>query len=133
MSKVSTDPIADMLTRVRNAMLVRKNIVKLPHSKQKESIAKILKENHYIDDVSVEDAIVGKTLLLTINDENSNSRITDIKRMSKPGRRHYTSANNIPRIKRGRGIVIVSTSKGLMTGDKAAETGLGGEVICSVY
>lgn len=133
MSKVTTDPIADMLTRVRNAIMVRKNEVVLPHSKVKESIAELLKENNFIDDVSVSDAPVGKSLKIVINDEQANARITEIERVSKPGRRYYTGANKLPVVKRGRGIVIVSTSKGMMTGDQAREQGIGGEVICKVY
>ena len=133
MSRVSTDPIADMLTRIRNAILVRKTEVSLPHSKAKESIARLLKENHYIDSVKVTDARVGKTLVLTINSEDSNARITEIERISKPGRRTYSGASKLPIVKRGRGIVVVSTSQGLMTGDKARELGVGGEVLCKVY
>ena len=133
MSKVSTDPIADMLTRVRNAILVRKNEVSMPHSKVKESIARLLKDNRYIDDVKVRDAVVGKELVITINSEDTNPRITEIERVSKPGRRAYTGATKLPVVKRGRGIIVVSTSKGLMTGDQAREQGVGGEIICKVY
>lgn len=133
MSKTTTDPIADMLTRIRNAVLVRKHEVVMPHSKVKESIAKLLKENNYIDAVKVEKADVGKSLVITINDEDSNARITEIERVSKPGRRNYSKANNLPVLKRGRGIFVVSTSKGMMTDAKARELGVGGEVICKVY
>lgn len=83
--------------------------------------------------MSVSDAPVGKTLTVKINDEDSNARITEIVRMSKPGRRHYVNAKEIPVIKRGRGLVIVSTSKGLMTGDRAKTEKVGGELICKVY
>ncbi len=133
MSKVSTDPIADMLTRIRNAILVRKTEVSMPHSKAKEAIARLLKENRYLDAVAVSDAPVGKTLTITINSEDSNARITEISRISKPGLRAYKGAAKLPIIKRGRGIVVVSTSQGVMTGDKARKLGIGGEVICSVY
>ncbi len=133
MSRVTTDPIADMLTRIRNAILVRKTVVSLPHSKVKESIARLLKENNYIDAVKVEDAPVGKTLILTINDANSNPRITEIERVSTPGRRSYSGSTKLPVVKRGRGIVVISTSKGLMTGEKARELGVGGEILCKVY
>lgn len=133
MSRVSTDPIADMLTRIRNAILVRKTEVSMPHSQVKESIARLLKDNNYVTDVKVEDAPVGKTLLITINTEDTNPRITEIQRVSKPGRRAYSKATKLPVVKRGRGIVVVSTSKGLMTGDQAREQGIGGEVICKVY
>lgn len=133
MSKTSTDPVADMLTRIRNAIMVRKNEVSLPHSKIKESVARLLKESNFVDDVSVEDAPIGKTLRVRINGEDSNARITEIHRMSKPGRRHYVNAKEIPTVKRGRGIVIVSTSRGIMTGDKAKAEKVGGELICKVY
>ena len=133
MSVTSTDPIADMLTRVRNAIMVRKNEVTLPHSKAKEAVAQLLKENNFVDDVRVDDATVGKKMVITINPEYSNARITEIVRMSKPGRRYYTSAKEIPVVKRGRGIVIVSTSKGMMTGEDAKKQHVGGELICKVY
>ena len=133
MSTVSTDPVADMLTRLRNAIGVRKTEVVLPHSKIKQSVAELLKENGFIDDVKVIDARVGKDLRVTINHENTNASITEISRLSKPGRRLYVGASEIPVVKRGRGLVIISTSKGLMTGDKARQQRLGGELICKVY
>ena len=133
MSMTSTDPIADMLTRVRNAMNVRKNEVNLPHSKVKEAVARLLKDNNFIDEVSVSDARVGKSLTLKIAGENQNARITEIVRLSKPGRRAYVGAAEIPVVKRGRGIVIVSTSKGMMTGKEAKKQRIGGELICRVY
>lgn len=133
MSKTTTDPIADMLTRIRNAILVRKNEVNLPHSKIKESVARLLKDSNFIDDVKVGDAPVGKSLVIKINDEDSNARITEIVRLSKPGRRLYVNAREIPTVKRGRGVVIVSTSKGIMTGDEAKAEKVGGELICKVY
>lgn len=133
MSMTSTDPIADMLTRVRNAMGVRKSEVNLPHSKVKESVARLLEANNFIDSVAVSDATIGKSLTITINSEDTNPRITEIVRLSKPGRRMYSRAQDIPVVKRGRGIVIVSTSKGMMTGDEAKKQHLGGELICKVY
>lgn len=133
MSKTSTDPIADMLTRIRNAILVRKHEVSLPHSKIKEAVARLLQESKFIDRVEVSDAPVGKVLTVKINDEATGARITEIVRMSKPGRRHYVNAQEIPVVKRGRGLVIVSTSKGLMTGDQAKIAHIGGELICKVY
>ncbi len=133
MSTTSTDPIADMLTRIRNAINVRKNEVSLPHSNIKEAVAKLLQESNFIDGVSVKDAEVGKVMTVKINDEDSNARITEIVRMSKPGRRHYVNAKEIPVVKRGRGVVIISTSRGLMTGDKARAEKVGGELICKVY
>lgn len=133
MSTTTTDPIADMLSRIRNAIAVNKHEVTLPHSKVKESVAKLLADNRYIDALAVEKAPVGKTLKLTINRPQSNARITEIKRLSTPGRRYYAGSTDIPTVKRGRGIVIISTSKGMMTGDQAKKQGVGGELICKVY
>ena len=133
MSVTTTDPIADMLTRIRNAINVRKNEVSLPHSKIKEAVARSLAANGFLDSVNVTDLSVGKQLHIVINGEDANARITEIKRISKPGRRAYSNAAEIPTVKRGRGIIIVSTSKGLMTGSEAKVQGLGGELIASVY
>ena len=133
MSTTSTDPIADMLSRIRNAVAVHKNQVSMPHSKVKEAVAQLLQKNNFIDDVKVEPATVGKQLTLTINQPMQNARITEIARLSKPGRRHYTGADKMPKVKGGRGIVIVSTSHGMMTGTEAQKKGVGGELICKVY
>jgi len=133
MSKTTTDPIADMLTRIRNAIAVRKAEVSLPHSNIKESVAHLLQASNFIDAVVVNKADIGKTLTLRLNGENSSARITEITRLSKPGRRYYVNAQEIPVVKRGRGVVIVSTSKGLMTGDQAKAEHVGGELICKVY
>lgn len=133
MSSTTTDPIADMLTRIRNAIAVRKTEVSLPHSRIKESVARLLKDNNFVDDVSVNDASVGKTLNVKINGGSGNARITEIVRMSKPGRRHYVNAKEIPVVKRGRGLVIISTSRGIMTGERAKTEHVGGELICKVY
>jgi small subunit ribosomal protein S8 len=130
---VSTDPIADMLTRIRNAINVRKSEVSMPHSNVKEAVATLLKKSGFVSNVKVSDATIGKTMTITINGEHENARITEISRMSKPGRRYYVGADAIPTVKRGRGIVIVSTSKGMMTGAEAKKSGLGGELICKVY
>jgi len=133
MSTTSTDPIADMLTRIRNAINVRKYEVNLPHSNVKESVARLLQKSNFIDAVSVSDASIGKTLTIRIAPANSNARITEITRLSKPGRRYYVKSAEIPSVKQGRGIVIVSTSKGMMTGDQAKAAKIGGELICKVY
>jgi small subunit ribosomal protein S8 len=125
-----------MLTRIRNAIAVRKHEVSLPHSNIKESVARLLQQSNFLDDVSVSDPAegqVGKTLTIKINNADGNARITEIMRLSKPGRRHYVNAREIPVVKRGRGIVILSTSKGLMTGDQAKQERVGGELICKVY
>jgi small subunit ribosomal protein S8 len=132
----STDPISDMLTRIRNAINVRKNVVRLPHSNVKESVARLLQTSNFIDNVEIEaneEGRPGKTLVITINGEQANARITEIARVSTPGRRYYVRSGEIPAVKRGRGIVIVSTSKGMMTGTDAKKQGIGGEIICRVY
>ena len=126
----STDPIADMLTRVRNALAVHKDEVSLPHSKIKESVAKILLDKGYITDVTVEKEDFRKNLILSLRND---ILISEINRISKPGRRVYAKVAEIPTIKQGRGIVIVSTSQGVMDGETAKEQKLGGEVLCSVY
>lgn len=130
---VSTDPISDMLTRIRNAIAVSKTEVRMPYSKIKQSVADLLKSSNFIDNVSVEGEGIAKTLIVTINNGSTNARITEIERLSRPGRRSYTSVDDIPVVKRGRGIVIISTSKGLMTGEEAKKTRVGGELICKVY
>ena len=130
---VSTDPIADMLTRIRNAINVRKSEVVMPHSKLKQSVAELLKDSGFLNDVKVVDATVGKSLRIVINSAGDNARITEIVRLSKPGRREYKGAKEIPVVMRGRGVVIVSTSRGLMTGKEAKKHGVGGELICKVY
>jgi small subunit ribosomal protein S8 len=129
---VSTDPIADMFTRIRNAIAVNKHEVSMPHSKIKEAVAKILADNGFLRSVSVSEIGV-KTLNITINEEDTNATITEIERLSRPGRRLYVGADKIPTVKRGRGIVIVSTSSGLMTGKEAKTKRLGGELIGQVY
>lgn len=129
----STDPIADMLSRIRNAIAVRKNEVSMPHSKVKESVARLLMDNGFLSDVRVSDATIGKNLTIVIYNDAENPRITEIRRLSKPGRRYYTKSKEIPTVKRGRGLVIVSTSRGMMTGVEAKNQGVGGELICQVY
>jgi small subunit ribosomal protein S8 len=130
---VSTDPISDMLTRIRNAAAVRKNTVDVPYSKVKENVAGILKSSGFISSVKVEGTGISKKLTVTISLLESNPRITAIERLSRPGRRVYSKVDDIPTIKRGRGIVIVSTSKGVMTGEQAKKIKVGGELICKVY
>lgn len=130
---VSTDPIADMLTRIRNAIAVNKHEVRMPYSKMKETIARELADNHFVAGVAVEGDGIAKSLVITINQPGQNANITLIERMSKPGRRMYAKANEIPKVKRGRGLVIVSTSQGVMTGNSASSKNLGGELICKVY
>jgi small subunit ribosomal protein S8 len=133
MSLQSTDPIADLLTRIRNAIMVGKREVRVPTSKLKLVIAKQLVKNGYIDNVVEEKAIPRGELVITINDTGSNARINKITRISKPGRRVYVGCADIPRVKSGRGIVLVSTSKGVMNDSEARKARLGGEVLLTVY
>ena len=129
---VSTDPIADMLTRIRNAADVRKESVSLPHSNVKEAIARILSSHKFVGKVDVSTDGGRKELVIALNTSGP-AYITEIARLSKPGRRLYTTADAIPTVKGGRGIVVVSTSKGIMTGADAKKQRLGGELICQVY
>jgi small subunit ribosomal protein S8 len=130
---LSTDPIADMLSRIRNAAAVGKHQIVLPNSKIKQTVAEQLKKAGYLAEVKVTDSKPQATLEIMINQPGANSVITEIVRLSKPGRRVYAKADEIPRIKSGRGIVLVSTSKGVMTGQAAQKQRLGGELICKVY
>jgi small subunit ribosomal protein S8 len=130
---VSTDPISDMLTRIRNGIAVSKTEVSMPYSRIKQNVAELLKANNFVDNVAVEGEGISKKLIVRINGDDANARITEIERISRPGRRAYANVDQIPTVKRGRGIVILSTSKGLMTGDEAKKTRIGGELICKVY
>lgn len=130
---ISTDPISDMLTRIRNAILVSKREVTLPHSGAKEKIAQILAENNFIDGVKVSDIDGQKLIVVSINNEHQNARLSEMVRLSRPGRRMYVGASKIPTVKRGRGIVVISTSQGMMSGEQAKAKNLGGELICKVY
>ncbi|HMR73411.1 MAG TPA: 30S ribosomal protein S8 [Candidatus Saccharibacteria bacterium] len=133
MSLQSTDPIADMLTRIRNASMAGKNEVRLPSSKLKVTVAEQLKKSGYLEAVKVEKAKPQDELVITIYEEGRSPVFTEIERVSKPGRRVYAGANDIPKVKNGRGIVLISTSKGVMTGVEAIKQRLGGELICKVY
>jgi small subunit ribosomal protein S8 len=133
MSLQSTDPIADLLTRIRNAIKVGKAEITVPTSKQKETVARVLKAAGYLKDVKVEKAEPRANLVVTIMDEGEASTIHEINRVSKPGRRVYAGAKEIPKVKSGRGVYLVSTSKGVMTSREAVRAGLGGELICRVY
>ena len=133
MSMQSTDPIADLLTRIRNAMLAGKNEVRLPSSKIKVTVAQQLQKAGYLASVKVEKGTPRDTIVIVISEEGKNPTITEIKRVSKPGRRVYSSASEIPKVKSGRGIVLISTSQGVMTGHEAYKSRLGGELLCEVY
>ena len=133
MSLQSTDPIADLLTRIRNANMVGKTEVRVPTSKLKKVVAEQLVKNNYLADVKLEEGKPRGTLVVTLAKPGENCNINEITRVSKPGRRVYASASDIPKVKNGRGVVIVSTSKGVMTGVEATRQRLGGELICKVY
>ena len=133
MSMQTTDPIADLLTRIRNAKMVGKTEVRVPSSKMKQVIAEQLKKSGYLADVKVEDGKPRATLVVTINKPGENSTINEITRMSKPGRRVYVKAAEIPKVKSGRGLVLISTSKGVVTGQEAVKQKLGGELLLKVY
>lgn len=133
MALQSTDPVADMLTRVRNASAVGKNEIRLPSSKLKATVAEQLKKAGYLEAVKVEKAKPQDELVITIFAEGSEPVFTEIERVSKPGRRVYAGASDIPKVKNGRGIVLVSTSKGVMTGGEAVKNKLGGELLLKVY
>jgi small subunit ribosomal protein S8 len=125
------DPISDLLTRIRNASTARRRTVTMPYSKLKEQVAEILKANGYLAEVSV--ATDGGFKSLELNLTGNPEAITSLIRVSKPGRRVYTTAKDIPLVLGGRGLVIVSTSSGVMTGRDARKKGLGGELICKVW
>ena len=133
MSLQSTDPIADLLTRIRNAVMVGKNEIRVPASKLKVTVAKELVKAKYLADVKVESAKPRDILVVTINKPGENSTITEITRMSKPGRRVYVAGSDIPRIKSGRGMILISTSKGVMPGHVADKQNIGGELLLKVY
>lgn len=133
MSLQSTDPIADLLTRIRNAVMVGKNEIRVPASKLKVVVANELKKANYLSEVKVQSAKPRDEIVITINQPGDNANISFIERVSKPGRRVYVSATDIPKVKSGRGMVLVSTSKGVMPGYKARAEKLGGELLLKVY
>jgi small subunit ribosomal protein S8 len=128
-----SDPISDMLTRIRNAQRALLPSIELPHSKMKESIASILKREGYIADFSVEGKIAAKKITLKLKYEGRKSVIEGLRRVSSPGLRRYVGATEIPRVRGGLGTAIVSTSQGLMSGVQARKNNLGGELLCYVW
>ena len=129
-----TDPIADMLTRLRNASSAQHESVSMPHSKLKAAIAEILVREGYIAASKVEDARVGKTLTLALKyGANHERAITGVKRVSKPGLRVYAKSTNLPRVRGGLGVAILSTSSGLLTDREAYNRGVGGEVLAYIW
>ena len=130
---IMTDPIADMLTRIRNALQQKHESVSMTASKEKQAIAKILKDEGFITDYSVE-GDVKKTLTITLKYAEDNKRvISGLRRISKPGLRVYAKVDNLPRVLNGLGIAIISTSNGMMTDRDAKKNHLGGEVIAYVW
>ena len=133
MSLQSTDQIADLLTRIRNAIMVGKNEVYLPSSKLKIAIVESLKKSGFISDYELIENPPRNTLHVTINEKDKAPKINEIEKVSKPGRRVYTAADEIPKVKSGRGLVLISTSKGIMTGQEAVKNRLGGEILVRVW
>ena len=130
-----TDPIADFLTRIRNAYLAGKKVVEIPSSKMKEALTKILCEKGYILSYKVVEGTPYNTIKIALkyHPETKMPAIKKIERVSTPGLRQYTDVENMPRVLNGLGIAVISTSKGLITDKEAKELGVGGEVICYVY
>jgi small subunit ribosomal protein S8 len=126
------DPIADMLTRIRNAHRALLPVVEVPHSKIKESIAGILKKEGYVADFAVEGKLP-KTIKVRLKYQGRKSVIEGLRRVSRPGLRHYVGATEIPRVRGGLGVAVVSTPEGVMTGTQARKKNLGGELLCYVW
>lgn len=124
-----TDPIADMLTRIRNAHLALHKEVNVPRSKMKEAIAAILKREGYVEDVTADD----RNLTIRLKYHQGRPAIGGLKRVSKPGRRRYVGAGEIPRVQNGLGICILSTSGGVVDGAAAQEARMGGELLCEIW
>ena len=128
-----TDPIADMLTRIRNAITAKKEVVEIPASNVKKAIAEILLEEGWVKDVKlVEDGYNGK-IVITLKYDDKKSVISGLRRVSKPGLRTYAGVENMPRVLGGFGTVILSTNKGIMTGKNAKAAHVGGEVLCEIW
>lgn len=130
----SIDPIADFLTRIRNAFMADHETVTVPHSGTREELARILKEEGYIESYKVSQAGVFKEISILLKyDSQRDPAIKKMQRVSRPGRRIYVRKDTIPEVLGGMGINILSTSKGLMTGKKAREMSIGGEILCEIY
>jgi small subunit ribosomal protein S8 len=133
MSIQTTDPVADLITRIRNAIAVGKTEIRVPTSKLKFAVADKLQKTNYLAKVELEKAEPRSILHIVINDEGENARINEITKVSTPGRRIYAGVAEIPKVKSGRGTVLVSTSKGIMTGQEAVKNKLGGEILVKVW
>lgn len=129
-----TDPIADMLTRIRNANMVSHETVEVPASKLKIELAKLLKSEGFITDYEVKDSGKFKVIVITLKyDQNKKPVISKLERVSRPGLRTYHKAKTLPKVLGGLGVAIISTSKGLLTDRKARKENVGGEVLCYIY
>jgi len=129
-----TDPISDMLARIRNGALARHDRVEMPHSKLKKNIADVLKQEGFVDDVRESDGDGKRTLTLVLRyGRGKDSAIDGVRRVSAPGRRVYVRFDRIPRVRSGMGISILSTSRGVMTDRQAREQKVGGELLCEVW
>lgn len=126
------DPIADMLTRIRNAQRALLPVVEVPHSRLKESLANILKKEGYVMDVAVEGKLPRK-LKLRLKYQGKKSVIEGLRRISRPGLRHYVGSTEIPRVRGGLGVAVLSTPEGIMTGNDARKKKIGGELLCYVW
>lgn len=130
---MSTDTIADMLIRIKNALMTGHAVVEIPHSKMKEAIAQILVDNNYVESMEVLKTEPQQTIKLGLRYVGSLPAISGVKRVSKPGRRLYSSVKQIPSTLGGYGLTIVSTNKGIMSDQDARKQNLGGEVLCQVW
>ena len=133
MSIQTSDPVADLITRIRNAIAVGKNEIRVPTSKLKLAVAEKLQKIHYLEKVEIEEAKPRNILHIIINKAGENAAINEISKVSTPGRRVYAGVSEIPKVKSGRGTVLVSTSKGIMTGQEAVKNKLGGEILVKVW
>jgi len=128
-----SDPIADMLTRIRNGYMAKKTVVAVPHSKMKEAIAAVMVNNNFLKAVETTEENKKKTLVLSLLYLNGRPAVTNIKRISKAGRKVYQKKSNLPHVLSGLGKAIVSTSVGIMTAAEAKKKSVGGEVICEIW
>ena len=131
---MNTDPIADMLTRIRNANMVSHETVEVPTSKLKVELAKLLKSEGFIADYKVDDSTKFSKIVITLKyDEKQKPVITNLQRVSTPGLKTYSKSKNLPKVLGGMGVAVISTSKGLMSDRKARKENLGGEILCYVW
>lgn len=128
-----TDTIADMIIRIKNGYLARKKSVEIPYSKMNNAIANILVNEKYLDSIEVIDSVPQKTLVAKLRYVGKSPSLTNVKRISTPGRRTYSSVDKLPKVLGGYGVIIVSTNKGVVSDKEARKLGVGGEVLCSIW